>query len=93
MAIEHDAARLAAVLNIGLLLGLAAIWGRNYLELRSRQTLGAVLFALLLLAENGLALYYYMLGPSLPVAVIRPMLYLQLLETAGVAFLLYVIAQ
>lgn len=85
-----DVARLAAGVNILLLGGLLAVWGRNYLTIKSKHTLGACVFAGLLLAENALALYYYVFGPAMPRPSVRAMLYLQILETLGIGFLVYV---
>ena len=83
-------AQVAAGVNVLLLLALSYVWGRNYRQIRSQHTLGALVFALLLLAENVLALYYYRFGPAMPPPAIRAMMYLQVLETAGIAFLTYV---
>ena len=91
MSVLLDVARLAAGLNVLLLLALAAVWVRNYREIPSKQTLGTLVFALLLVAENGLALYYYTLsGLALSAPAIRAMMYLQVLEFLGVAFLTWV---
>ncbi|MFC6786685.1 hypothetical protein ACFQFH_12575 [Halobaculum halobium] len=49
--------------------------------------------ALLLLAENVLALYYSFSGSELPFAAVEAMLALQSLETAAIAFLVYVSVQ
>ena len=60
-----DLARAAVGLNILLLAALVYVWGRNYLQLRSKHTLGLLLFAVLLLGENAFALYFYLLDPLL----------------------------
>ncbi|EMA61691.1 hypothetical protein C470_06618 [Halorubrum distributum JCM 13561] len=83
-------ARVAAGLNILLLLVLVGIWGRNYLEIRSKHTLGSAVFALFLLAENALALFYYLNPPQMSTPALRAMMYLQILEFVGIAFLVYV---
>lgn len=85
-----DVARLAAAVNVLLLGGLLFVWGRNYLTIKSKHTLGAGVFAGFLLAENALALYYYVLGPVMPPPAVRAMMYLQVLETLGIGFLVYV---
>jgi hypothetical protein len=91
MSLTLDAARIAAALNVVLLLGLVSIWVRNYREIRAPMTLGSLLFAVLLLAENGLALYYYTLASiSLSAPAVRAMMYLQVLEAIGIAVLTYV---
>jgi len=83
-------ARAAAVVNAVLLAALAVVWVRNYVELRSKHTLGLLLFGLFLLAENLLALYYYLSGIAVPDPAMRAMMYLQVLETGGIAFLAWV---
>ncbi len=85
-----ELARLAAGVNVLLLGGLLFVWARNYLTIKSKHTLGACVFAVFLLAENALALYYYVLGPAMPPPAVRAMLYLQILETLGIGFLVYV---
>ena len=90
MTLTLDVARVAAAANVLLLLVLVGIWGRNYLEIRSKHTLGSALFALLLLAENALALFYYLNPPEMSTPAVRAMMYLQVLELAGIAFLAYV---
>ena len=98
MSIWFDVARLAAGVNLLLLSALLVIWGRNYLELRSKHTLGLAVFASFLLAENGLSLYVYLVDPTLsawfssqvPAIAWRAMMALHVLETVGLAFLLWV---
>jgi hypothetical protein len=60
-----DLARAAVGLNILLLGALIYVWGRNYYSIRSKHTLGLLLFAALLLGENLIALYFYSLDPLL----------------------------
>lgn len=93
MTLEVDVARAAAGINVLLLLALVRVWAGNYRQIRSTQTLGSLVFALLLLAENLLALFYYLTAVSLPVAAFRSMMYLQILEMAALAFLTYVTYQ
>ena len=62
-----DLARAAVGLNILLLAALIYVWGRNYYSIRSKHTLGLLLFAVLLLGENAFALYFYSLDPLLSV--------------------------
>jgi len=85
-----DVARAAAGVNVLLLLALGYVWASNYWEIRSQQTLGTLLFALLLLAENVMALYYYFSGIAIPAPAMEAMVVLNLLETAAIAFLTYV---
>lgn len=80
---------------MALLAALTVIWGRNYRQLRSRQTLGMLVFALLLLVENGFALYVYLLDPvlsvwfstSVPDPAWQAMIVFHVLETVAIAFL------
>jgi hypothetical protein len=98
MSLWFDVARVAAGLNILLLAVLLSIWGRNYLELRSKHALGLMVFAILLLLENVVALYIYLLDPTLsvwfssavPAIAWQGMMSLHLLETVGVAFLVWI---
>lgn len=53
-----------SVLNILLLSVLLVVWGRNWVQLRSKHTLGLVLFSAFLLGENALAAYWFMLDPT-----------------------------
>jgi len=90
--VKLDAARAAAGLNVVLLVVLAGIWLRNLRTIRSKQTFGSLVFAILLLGENSLASYYYSFAPiSLSAPAVRAMMYLQILETAGIAVLVYVV--
>lgn len=57
--------RVAAVLNVLVLLGLSTVWARNYRRFRSKHTLGLLTFGLLLLAENGVAVWVFALDPTL----------------------------
>ncbi|MFB6138770.1 MAG: hypothetical protein ABEJ42_10635 [Halobacteriaceae archaeon] len=65
MGLWFDITRLAALVNVVLLLGLGSIWARNYRRLGSKHALGLLVFAALMFAENGLALYYFTMDPSL----------------------------
>lgn len=98
MSLWFDIVRVAAGLNVVLLAVLLSIWGRNYLEFRSKHTLGLSLFAIFLLAENALSLYIFIVDPTLsawfasevPNIVWRAMMILHVLQTIGLAFLLWV---
>ncbi len=97
MGVWLTAASVATALNVVLLLVLGSIWVRNYLEFRSKHTLGFAVFAGLLLAENLLSLNYYVLDPQVaqllnsadPIAG-RAMMFVQVLELAAIVFLLWV---
>ena len=65
MGLWIDALRTAAALNIALLAALTYLWGRNYLQFRSKQTLGLSLFAVLLLVENAATVYVFAVHPTL----------------------------
>jgi hypothetical protein len=93
-----DVARLATGVNVLLLAGLAYVWGRNYARLRSKHTLGLLLFSVFLLAEYGLSLYYYLRDPDLsvwfntqvPAIVWQATMLLHVLQTMGLVFLAWV---
>jgi hypothetical protein len=85
-----DAARVAAAVNVVLLVGLLTIWVRTYREVRAPLTLGSMVFAGLLLAENLVALYFYLTAPAMPVVAVQVMMILQVLETVAIAVLTYV---
>ena len=94
MAVWMNVAGGAAAVNVAILLVLVGVWGRNYRVLGSKHALGLAVFGLLLLTENGLAFYYYVLDPQVatllrdaaPVAG-RAMSAVQILETLGLALL------
>jgi hypothetical protein len=90
MSLMLDAARVAAGVNIVLLAGLIAIWVRTYREIRAPLTLGSIVFATFLLAENVVALYFYFTAPAMPTLAVQFMMLLQVLETVGIAVLAYV---
>jgi hypothetical protein len=97
MGIWLNVAGGAAAVNVVVLVVLVGIWGRNYRELGSKHSLGLSVFGVLLLAENALALFYYLIDPSVaqllrsaaPVAG-RAMFTVQLLELLGLLFLAWV---
>jgi hypothetical protein len=98
MSIWIDLARVATGLNLVLLAALASVWVRNYRRIRSKHTLGMVVFAALLLAENGFALYFYQVDPLLsvwfstqvPDPAWQAMLLFHALETLAIGFLAWV---
>jgi hypothetical protein len=85
-----DAARLAAALNILLLLVVIGVWVNTYREIRAPFTLASIVFAGFLLAENVVALYFYFTAPAMPTIAVQVMMILQILETAGISVLAYV---
>jgi len=100
MSLWTDLARLAVGLNVVLLLALLFVWGRNYVQFRSKHTLGLFVFALFLFAENCLMLYTYFLDPTLstwwydetkvPTIVWQAQMALNVLETLGIGFLVWI---
>jgi len=64
MPIWFTVTRVATVLNLALLCALGYVWVRNYRRIRTRFTLGLLVFGAFLLAENGYALYLYLLDPT-----------------------------
>ncbi|MFB6151697.1 MAG: hypothetical protein ABEJ40_07820 [Haloarculaceae archaeon] len=97
MSLWLDAASAATTLNVVMLVVLSGIWARNYREFGSKHPLGLLVFGLLLLAENCLSFYYYVLDPQVatllrsaaPVAG-RAMTFVQVLEFVAIAALLWV---
>ena len=94
-----DAARLSAGLNVGLLLALLWVWGRNYAQFRSKHTLGLAMFGVFLLGENAFALYVYLVDPMLsawfaseavPPVAWRAMMAIHMLQTFGLLFLVWI---
>lgn len=91
MSLTLDVARVAAALNVLLLVVTLGVWVRTLRQIRSKQTFGSLVFGLFLLCENALALYYTVAAIPLSVPAVRAMMYLQILETVGVAALVYVV--
>lgn len=60
-----DLLRAVSALNIVVLLGLSYVWVRNFLQFRSKHTLGLSLFAVLLLVENLVTVYVFAAHPVL----------------------------
>lgn len=59
-----DVARVAAGVNLLLLVALASVWFRGYRRHGATHTLGLLVFAAFLLVENALWLYFYVLHPA-----------------------------
>ena len=89
MSLVLDAARVAAALNILLLLVIIGVWVQTYREIRAPFTLASIVFASFLLAENAVALYFYFTAPAMPAVAVQVMMLLQILETAGISVLTY----
>jgi phosphoglycerol transferase MdoB-like AlkP superfamily enzyme len=89
-----------ALLNILLLAGLLYVWGTNWWQLRSKHTLGLVLFGTFLLLENAAAAYLFIMDPALsawitneqqvPPVAQQTLAGLRLLEFGGLSFLTWV---
>ena len=95
MSTLFDVARIAVAVNLVLLAVLGVIWARNYRQIRSKQTLGMLVFAVLLFAENGFALYFYLFDEVLsawfatvvPAIAWQAMLLFHVLEMVAIAVL------
>jgi len=93
-----DIARVAVSVNILLLLVLLSVWGRNYLDIRSKHTLGLLVFGVLLLGENVSGLYFYWLDPvrsvwfsnNMATAAWQATVLLHVLEAVALAVLAWV---
>jgi hypothetical protein len=98
MGLWMDITRLAAGFNVVLLSGLLFVWLRNYHQFRSKHTLGLSVFGALMLAENGLALYFFTMDPMLAhwfqTAMPEPpqiaMMALRLVTSGALLFLLWI---
>jgi hypothetical protein len=92
-----EVARAAVAVNVVLLAGLTFVWVRNYRSHGATHTLGLLVFAAVLLAQNLLALYLYTLHPtfhdwvyySAPIAK-QGTTTLNVLETVALAFLAWI---
>jgi hypothetical protein len=80
-------------ISVALLLGLVAVWVRNYRTFRTGLTLGLIAFGSVLLLENVLAIYFFfstgMLYSGDPLAQ-RALLSLRALQVIALTFLTYV---
>jgi len=91
-------ARIAVALNVVLLAVLGTVWARNYWRLRSKHTLGFLVFAVLLFAENAFAVYFYVFdevrsawfSTAVPDVAWQAMLLFHVLETLAIVFLTWV---
>jgi hypothetical protein len=64
MGIWLEVARAAAGVNALVLVVLGGVWLRNYRRHGATHTLGLLAFAVFLLVENALWLYFYLLHPA-----------------------------
>jgi hypothetical protein len=64
MSVWFEAARVAAGVNVVLLVALGVVWGRNYLDHGARHTLMLLAFATFLFVENALWVYFYTFVPG-----------------------------
>lgn len=91
-------ATIATAVTVVLLGVLVVVWVQNYLELRSKHTLGLLLFGSLLFVENAFTLYYYLLDPTLsvwfnsavPDVAWQALMLFHVLEMVAVGFLTWV---
>jgi hypothetical protein len=99
MSIWFDVARASAAINVALLAALVWVWGRNYAQFRSKHALGLAMFGVFLLGENAFALYIYLVDPTLsawfaseavPAVAWRGMMAMHVLQTLGLAFLVWI---
>ena len=95
MTVWGDLALATTAFNVVVLAALSAVWIRNHVQFRSAHTFGLATFALLLLAENLVACYYYAVDPTLsawfstavPAVAWRAMLAVHVLEAAALVLL------
>lgn len=78
------------LVNIGLLFGLAFIYHHGYSQLKSRFGLGLLVFAVLLMAQNILYIYFYWTEYSDFRSAMVYVMFAQLVQTLGLAALSWV---
>lgn len=59
MGTETLAATVLSAVNLVVLVTLAGVWLRNYLEFRTPLVLGLVAFSVVLALENAVAVYFF----------------------------------
>lgn len=64
MTMWLSVAWMASIVNLGLLLILGTIWLRAYRNHGARHTLALLIFAGLLLVQNGIWAYFYGIHPA-----------------------------
>lgn len=79
-----------AAVNIAILLAVLYVYMQNYLAMKARFTLGLIFFALLLLAENAVSLYFNYTMMKMFSPVETELLYIKTLQTLALGFLAYV---
>jgi len=93
MSTQLTAATALSGLNVLMLLALSVVWIRNYLKFQSSMILGLVGFAVVLLFENVVALYFFfsmgMLYSGSPLAQ-TTVLVMRCLQFVALIFLTYV---
>jgi hypothetical protein len=98
MGLWLDITRLAAGVNVVVLAALVVVWWRNYRQFHSKHTVGLLIFGVLMLAENGLALYFFTVDPmlspwfqtSMPELPQIAMMALRLVTSGALVFLAWV---
>ncbi|WP_227380801.1 hypothetical protein [Haladaptatus halobius] len=98
MAIWIDALRITIGVNLLLIVALLSVWGRNYIQFRSKHALGLFVFGVMLFAENALALYFFLFDPVLhlwfsqqmPVIAQRAIMLIRIFETIALVFLTWI---
>ena len=93
MGTSLSVASLLAGLNVVLLLVLIVVWARNYATFRTTLVLGLLAFAIVMLVENGAALYFFFSMRSLYAmepGVEQFVLLLRSLQFVAIAILTYV---
>lgn len=84
MGPEIGTAAALAGINAVMLLGLIVVWVRNYRQFGTNFVLGLLAFAVALLLENGIALFYFFSMGSLYAA--DPGVQQAVMVTRGVQF-------
>jgi hypothetical protein len=91
-------ARVSVLLNVLMLFVLTGIWLRNYRTFKSKHAIGLAVFGAVLLAQNSLTLYFYVLHPVLaswfatdmPPQAWTANIVLHVFQTVALGFLLWI---
>ncbi len=90
MAMMMQATLGLEVVNIIILLAVLYVYVQNYRAMKAPFMLGLTIFALLLLAENVLSLYFNYTMMKMFSPVENELLYIKTLQTLALGFLAYV---
>lgn len=91
MSIIMDTSAIVCAANVAVLLTLLILYGRTYKSSKAHFTLGLMFFASLLLIQNAIGIYsYVMMAPFFADAILPYLLAIDTAELAGLGVLLKV---